>query len=188
MKRQFVLAAVIACLFILTSQSVAQDFYIGVKFGLALQRTKFEELETFYETDYGTVYGFCLGNKFLNLGLEIHYFHSDHHLVPKGEHPPGFIIERFKLNVITANFIYYFPIPVVQPYLSAGMGTYNVNVVGFGKDSSVGYNFGIGANARVTELVSVSADGKYHLVKFDLNQNRMDLKNFTWYISVNFHF
>jgi hypothetical protein len=68
------------------------------------------------------------------------------------------------------------------------MGTYNVDVVGFAKDGSIGYNFGVGANARITEFISISADGKYHLVKFELNQYEMDLKEFTWYLSVNFHF
>jgi opacity protein-like surface antigen len=167
---------------------MAQDFYIGVKFGLAQQKTKFEELEAIYATEYSTVYGFCIGTKFMNFGLEAHYFHSDHHLLPKEEPPPGLDIERFKLNVFGANVLYYIRIPVVQPYLSAGIGTYNVDVVGFAKDSSIGYNFGIGANARLTDLVSLSADGKYHLVKFDLNQIEMDLKEFTWYLSVNFHF
>ena len=188
MKRTMTLSAILVFVFILTSHAVAQDFYIGVKFGLAQQKTKFEELEAIYATEYSTVYGFCIGTKFLNFGLEAHYFHSDHRLTPKDEPPLELDIERFKLNVIGANVLYYINIPVVKPYLSAGMGTYNVDVVGLAKDGSIGYNFGVGANVRVTELVSVSADGKYHLVKFDLNQNEMDLKEFTWYVSVNFHF
>ena len=189
MKRYLVLATVVVSMSILTPHAAAQDFYIGVKFGLSQQKTKFEELEAFYATEYSTVYGFCIGTKFSNFGLEANYFHSDHHLTLKEDVPPPELnIERFKLNVIGVNFLYYLPIPVVQPYLSAGMGSYNVDVVGFAKDSSMGYNFGVGANIRVTELVSISADGKYHLVKFDLNQNEMDLKEFTWYVSVNFHF
>ncbi|UCE42047.1 MAG: porin family protein [Candidatus Aminicenantes bacterium] len=188
MKRSVILITVVIFVFVLTSHAVAQDFYIGVKFGLSQQKTKFEELEAFYTTEYSTVYGFCIGMKFMSFGLEAHYFHSDHHLIPKEEPPPELSIERFKLNVIGANILYYLPIPVVQPYLSVGMGTYNVDVVGFAKDDSIGYNFGVGANIRVTELVSLSADGKYHLVKFNLNQYKMDLKEFTWYASVNFHF
>lgn len=185
-----ILALPLFVLFVLalTSFSEAQDFYLGVKFGLSQQKTKFEELNAYYETEYSTVYGFCIGTKFMSFGLEAHYFHSDHKLLPKTEPPPDLLVTRFKLNVIGANVLYYVPVPVVQPYLSAGMGTYNVDVVGFAKDSRVGYNFGIGANIRVTELVSVSADGKYHLVKFHLNQYEMDLKEFTWYVSVNFHF
>jgi hypothetical protein len=167
---------------------VAQDAYLGVKFGLAQQNTKFEELEARYETEYSTVYGFCIGTKISSFGLEAHYFHSDHHLLPKATPPPGLDIDRFKLNVVGANVLYYFNIPVVKPYLSAGMGTYSVDVVGFSKDRSIGYNFGVGANARITDLVSISADGKYHLVKFDLNEYVMDLKEFMWYLSVNFHF
>lgn len=188
MKRSTMLVMVVAFVFTLSSHAAAQDFYIGVKFGLSQQKTKFEELEALYATEYSTVYGFCIGKKFLNFGLEAHYFHSDHHLVPKEEPHPELNIERFKLNVIGANVLYYINIPVVKPYLSAGMGTYNVDVIGFAKDSSIGYNFGVGANARLTELVSISADGKYHLVKFDLDQYEMDLKEFTWYLSVNFHF
>ena len=188
MKMRYKLAATLIFVFSFTSHSVAQDVYIGVKFGLAQQKTKFEELEANYATEYSTVYGFCIGTKFLNFGLEAHYFLSDHHLTPKAEPPEALDISRFKLNVIGANFLYYLPVPVVKPYLSAGMGTYNVDVVGFAKDGSIGYNFGVGANARITELVSLSADGKYHLVKFDLNQYEMDLKEFTWYLSVNFHF
>lgn len=188
MKRSIILATVVVFVFILTSHAEAQDFYLGVKFGLSQQKTKFEELEAFYATEYSTIYGFCLGTKFMNFGLEAHYFHSDHHLLPKEDPPLALDIERFKLNVIGANVLYYINIPVVQPYLTAGMGTYNVDVVGFSKDSRIGYNFGIGANARITELVSISADGKYHLVKFQLNQYEMDLKEFTWYVSVNFHF
>lgn len=188
MNRGIALAAFLVLVFTLNSHSVAQNAYIGVKFGLAQQKTKFEELEAYYATEYSTVYGFCIGTKILNFGLEAHYFHSDHHLTPKEEPPPELNIERFKLNVIGANVLYYIQIPVVQPYISAGMATYNVDVASFAKDSRIGYNFGVGANAQLTKLVSISADGKYHLVKFDLNQIEMDLKQFTWYLSVNFHF
>jgi hypothetical protein len=162
MKRIITPAAVVLFLLILTSHALAQDFYIGVKFGLSQQKSKFEELEAFYGTEYSTVYGFCIGTKFMNFGLEAHYFHFDHHLTPKEELPPPELeIERFKLNVIGANVLYYIRIPVVQPYLSAGMGTYNVDVVGFAKDGRIGYNFGVGANARLHEHVSLSAEGKY---------------------------
>ncbi len=189
MKRSIILAAVALFVFVLASHAAAQDFYIGVKFGLSQQKSKFEELEVLYKTEFSTIYGFCIGSKFHSFGLEAHYFHSDHHLTPKEEGaPPELDIERFKLDVIGVNFLYYLPIPVVQPYLSAGMGTYNVNVVGFAKDGSIGYNFGVGANARLAKFVSLSADGKYHLVKFDLEQYEMDIKEFTWYMSVNFHF
>jgi hypothetical protein len=61
-------------------------------------------------------------------------------------------------------------------------------VVGFAKDCRIGYNFGVGANARLAEFVSFSADGKYHFDKFCLYQLEMDLKEFTWYVSINFHF
>ena len=188
MKKRFVLPGILIFLFILASHTEAQDFYIGVKFGLAQQKTKFEELEASYATEYSTIYGFCIGTKFLNFGLEAHYFYADHQLTPKEEPPPGLDIDRFKLNVVGVNVLYYIKIPVVQPYLSAGIGSYNVDVLGFAKDSTIGYNLGVGANARITELISISADGKYHLVKFDLNQYEMDLKELTWYLSVNFHF
>jgi hypothetical protein len=189
MKKNVLFPSILIFVFILSSYSTAQDFYIGVKLGLSQQKTKFEELEALYATEYSFVYGFSIGTKLQNFGLEAHYFHSDHHLIPKDEdHPPELDIERFKLNVIGANVLYYLPIPVVQPYLSAGMGTYNVNVVGFTKDGRIGYNLGLGANARLAEFVSISADGKFHLVKFRLNQYEMDLKEFTWYVSVNFHF
>ncbi len=189
MKKSVFLPAIPILLLIISSHSIAQDFYIGVKFGLSQQKTKFEELEALYATEYSFIYGFCIGTKFQNFGLEAHYFYADHHLIPKDEeHPPEVNIERFKLNVIGANVLYYLPVPVVQPYLSAGMGTYNVNVVGFAKDGRIGYNLGLGANVRLAKFVSVSADGKYHLIKFRLNQLEMDVKEFTWYISVNFHF
>jgi len=86
MKRVIALAAFLVFVFTLNFHAVAQNAYIGVKFGLAQQKTKFEELEAFYATEYSTVYGFCIG----------------------------------------ANVLYYIRIPVVQPYLSAGMGSYNV--------------------------------------------------------------
>lgn len=189
LKKSIVLLAILMLVLILPSHSIAKDFYIGVKFGFSQQKTKFEELEAFYSTELSTVYGFCIGTKFLNFGLEAHYFHADHHLTPKEEPPPPDLdIERFKLNVIGANVLYYINVPVVKPYISAGMGTYNVDVAGFAKDGRIGYNFGVGANARLAEFVSISADSKYHLVKFRLDRYEMDLKEFTLYVSINFHF
>ena len=67
MRRIIILAAVLAFTFFFASQAVAQDFYIGVKFGLSFQDIEFNDIAVDFENESDTIFGFRIGTRLKNL-------------------------------------------------------------------------------------------------------------------------
>jgi opacity protein-like surface antigen len=71
----------------------------------------------------------------------------------------------------------FLPIPIVQPYVMGGYGTYSVNIDTIGKDSNRGYNLGIGVEVKLGKL-GIFAEGRYHKVKVDI-EGELNMSNYT---------
>ena len=190
MKRSKVLIIVMVFgfLFVSNTYTYGQEFYIGAKMGLSLQDANFPGLTIEYKPESSTVFGFQIGMKIENFMVEASYYQADHLLNEEETPPPEFDFERFKLNYFGLNIKYFLQIPVVQPFLTAGYGSYKIDLVGFDKDRSGGFNVGLGASVQVTKYISFSVEGKYHRVSFELVQEKMNVNDFVWNVSFNFHF
>lgn len=190
MKRAKVLITVIVfgLLFVSSPYMYGQNFYIGAKFGLSLQDVNFQGLTIEYKPESSTVFGFQIGAKIEDFRIEVNYYQADHMLNEEEMPPPGFDFERFKLNYFGINIKYFLKVPVVQPFLTAGFGSYKIDLVGFDKDRSVGFNVGLGASVQVTKYISFSVEGKYHRVSFELVSEKMDMNDYVWNVSFNYHF
>ncbi len=188
MKKISVLIMITAALLLCGRDAIAQEFYLGVKFGLSSQVPTFEGEEVEYNVDTRTLYGFRLGLGAGLVALELSYHQVDHFLEAKTEVPEG--LERLKLNFnwTGLNLLVFLPVPVVEPFLTGGFGTYGVKLADLDKDRSWGWNLGIGAAARLGSSVSLGIEGRYHKAKFTLGDRNLDLSNWAGNISINFHF
>jgi hypothetical protein len=188
MKKTTVPILIAAALFLCAGDASAQEFYLGIKFGLSAQVPEFEGEDVDYSVDTRTLYGFRLGLAAGRVALELSYHQADHFLESKTEAPED--VERLKLNFnwTGLNLLVFLPVPVVEPYLSGGYGTYGVTLGDLDKDRSWGWNLGLGAAARLGNTFSLGIEGRYHKVKFTLDERTLDLSDWAGNISLNFHF
>ncbi len=188
MKKHSILICIVMVLVFLSGEALAQEFYLGIKFGLSAQNPKFEGEDVEYNIDTRTLYGFRLGLGTERVALEVSYHQADHFLEAKTEVPEG--LERLKLNFnwTGLNLLVFLPVPVVEPFLSGGYGTYGITLSDLDKDRSWGWNLGLGAAARLGSALSIGIEGRYHKVKFTLDDRNLDLSDWAGNISLNFHF
>ena len=188
MKKISVPILITAALLLCGGEALAQEFYLGIKFGLSSQVPKFEGEEIEYNVDTRTLYGFRLGLGTERVALEVSYHQADHFLEAKTEVEEG--LERLKLNFnwTGLNLLVFLPVPVVEPFLTGGYGTYGVTLGDVDKDRSWGWNLGLGAAARLGGSLSLGIEGRYHKVKFTLGERSLDLSDWAGNISLNFHF
>ena len=64
----------------------------------------------------------------------------------------------------TANLVYKFGVPIVQPYLFGGLGYYYTNVDAASSGSKFGLNIGGGVSVHIPLLFSVFGELRYHYV------------------------
>jgi hypothetical protein len=188
MKKVAVLTCVVLVFLSFGGEALAQEFYIGIKLGLSDQIPKFEGEDIDYQVDTRTLYGFRLGLGTERAALELSYHQADHFLEAKSEVEAA--LERLKLNFnwTGLNLLVFLPVPVVEPFMSAGYGTYGIRLGDLEKDRSWGWNLGLGAAARLGRSFSIGIEGRYHKVKFTLDERSLDLSDWAGNVSLNFHF
>jgi opacity protein-like surface antigen len=188
MKKFSILICIVLALMSFHGEALAQEFYLGIKFGLSSQIPKFEGEDIEYNVDTRTLYGFRLGLGTERVALEVSYHQADHFLEATTEVEEG--LERLKLNFnwTGLNLLVFLPVPVVEPFLTGGYGTYGISLGDLDKDRSWGWNLGLGAAARVGGSLSLGIEGRYHRVKFALGERSLDLSDWTGNLSLNFHF
>jgi hypothetical protein len=173
---------------LLADSGYGQEFYIGVKLGLSRQSPKSGDADFEYKVDTRTIYGFRLGLRASQFALEGVYSTADHFLDPKSDAPEELERERFKFSNFGLNALYFIPIPLVEPYLTIGYGSYRAVISDLAKDTSGGLNAGVGAMAKMGRYVSVAAEARYHSVSFEFNDRKVDVSDWVWNVSFNFHF
>jgi hypothetical protein len=188
MKRSLVLSMIILGVFILSTVGSAQEFYLGVKFGLSMQSPKSGDEDFEYKVDTRTLYGFRLGLRVSQFAVEGVYTTSDHYLNPKEDAPDDLQRERFGFSNTGVNALYFFPIPVVEPYVSLGYGSYKAVIADMAESRSGGINAGVGAAAKMGQYVSAAAEVRYHSVAFTFDDRQIDVSDWAWNVSFNFHF
>jgi opacity protein-like surface antigen len=164
------------------------DLSIGIKFGLSSETTRMRDFGYEFTKDIGPTYGFRLGARSGRFGLEVSYFYASQAVRPSGGNPPIVLIERLRLSNISANVLYYILPPfLINPYLTAGYGTYRVHLDPYAEGSNDGLNVGAGLDVRFLKSVALSAEGKYHRVSVILGGDKVNISDWTWNLSVNFH-
>lgn len=173
----------------LVPRASAEDIFFGAKFGFSVDNSKFENLPFETTGDLKKVYGLRLGAQKEQWGLEVNYFYSARSVAMMPEAPPDLDVEKLKWSVLSANLLYYIVWgTTLQPYITGGYGSYRVNLVGYGKDVSGGFNLGAGLDLLLLKHLVFSAEAKYHWVKFTLNDERLDSSVWTTNLGLNIRF
>lgn len=189
MKKLIVVMAALALAAAPAAGAVAQDITLGIRFGLALDDSRYDALPFEIENDLGATYGLRLGVRQGHWGMEVGYLHGDRSLTPKAEAPPELAATTFRLNSFSFNILYY-PLQsaTLQPYLTGGYGYYRVNFVDYDEDRSSGFNLGAGLDLLVLRKLSIALEARYQWVTFTFAENPLDAQTWTATFGLNYHF
>ncbi|MHB8093696.1 MAG: outer membrane beta-barrel protein [Candidatus Aminicenantales bacterium] len=166
------------------AKAEAGVFYLGVQGGLSQQKAKLSDIK--FNSDTSFLYGLKGGIKIATLALELNYFQAAHNLT--SEAGGGWDNRAIDYNYLGANLKWIFPLLVVQPYITVGYGYYTADIHDFGKDKNGGFNAGAGVELVLGKSFSISAEGKYHHVKLNVDAQNLSLGNFTLSGGLNFYF
>jgi opacity protein-like surface antigen len=179
-------ALAVFCCILVAGASAKNGFFIGLQGGWSMQKPSLEEVN--FDSDSSFMYGARIGVKFMMFAVEANFFQSAHNLVVKDL--VGFVWDGVEVdyNYLGVNARLYIPLIVVHPYVTAGYGSYSATLKDIGKDSTRGFNVGLGVEVNLGDTFALMAEGKYHKVKVDIEDSELDLKNYTLSGGFNIYF
>ena len=183
MKKYLATLVLTMAVLILTGNAIASPgFYIGVEAGTSTPKFTLTGVSGIdFKGNRSLLYGAKVGFKFLFMAIEGNVLTGSHDIPrrPGPVMPPEYILEGKTVGVTYwgINGKLFLPIPIVQPYVMGGYGTYSVNIDTIGKDSNRGYNLGIGVEVKLGKL-GLFAEGRYHKVKVDI-EGELNMSNYT---------
>ncbi len=181
------MAVLIALGALLVSGAYAQGgFFIGIQGGWSSQKPSLNGVEFNSNTTF--LYGARVGVKFMMLAIEANYFQAAHNLEVKKLLTFDWDGHEMDYNYLGLNLRVYIPLILVHPYFTVGYGNYSADIKDIGKDKNRGINVGIGVELHLGDKFSLLAEGKYHRVKVDIDENKLDLDNYTLIGGFNFYF
>jgi len=189
MKKVFIAMAALALAVLPAAGADQQNISIGIRFGLALDDSKYEQVPYDLENDLGGTYGLRLGFRQGRFAVEVGYDHAERALTPKPEAPPELEATTFRLNSFSFNVLYYpFTAATLQPYLTGGYGYYRVNFVDYDEDRSSGFNLGAGLDLLLLPKLSMALEARYQWVTFTFNEDPLDAQTWTATLGLSYHF
>jgi hypothetical protein len=177
MKKYLTALVLAMAVLIMTGNGAASPgFYIGVEGGTSAPRFTVKGLTDFdFKGENSFIYGAKAGFKFLFLAVEGNVLTGSHNVTSDTSFPWDGTSVRVTYWGINGKL--FLPIPLVQPYVMGGYGTYSVNIDSIGKDSNRGFNLGIGVEVKLGKI-GLFAEGRYHKVKVDI-EGELDMSNYT---------
>ena len=188
MRKKILKMAVLTALgALLVSGAYAQGgFFIGIQGGWSSQKPSLKGVE--FNSDTTFLYGVRAGVKFMMFAIEANYFQAAHSLEVKELVTFDWNGRDIDYNYLGLNLRVYIPLILVHPYFTVGYGNYSANIKDIGKDKNRGVNVGIGLELHLGDKFSLLAEGKYHRVKVDIDENKLDLDNYTLSGGFNIYF
>jgi|WetSurMetagenome_2_1015567.scaffolds.fasta_scaffold29006_4 opacity protein-like surface antigen len=160
--------------------------YLGVQGGISRQKASLSGLT--FDTDTTFVYGAKAGVKFMMFAAELNYFQAAHDINAQDLSLAEWRNRSVDYNYIGVNLKWFFPILIVQPYLTAGYGYYTADIKNIDKDKNGGWNAGAGVEIMLGKTFALTAEGKYHHVKLDINNQNFKLGDFTLMGGISLYF
>lgn len=186
MRKKIILALTfLFCLFFASEGFAETGFYLGIQGGYSAQKPSLKDVE--FNTDATFVYGLRAGIRVLMIGVEASYFQAAHNLNPADILSLDWGERQIDYNFMGLNFKYFFPLVLLDPYITAGFGYYSADVHDIDEDKSGGYNVGLGVEVNLGR-VSLVAEGKYHRVKLDIDEEELKIGDFTFVGGLSFYF
>lgn len=187
MRKAGVALCCLALILALPRPSAAQaGVYMGLQGGLSLQKPSLEGVD--FGTDATFLYGLQAGVKLLMFVVELQYFQAAHDISLGEMVLPDWAGRSVDYSHVGVTLKYLFSLVMVHPYLSVGYGYYTADISAIDKDRDGGYNFGAGVEFMLGGKFGISADGRYHHVKFDIGDQGLKVGDFTLSVGLHFYF
>jgi opacity protein-like surface antigen len=166
--------------------SAQGGFYLGIQGGWSAQKPSLKDID--FSTNTTFLYGVRGGIKFMMIALEANYFQAAHNLEVSELLTFDWADREIDYNYLGVNIKYFFPLFLVQPFITAGYGYYTADIKGIGDDKNAGFNIGVGMELHLGDKFSLLAEGKYHRVKVDIDERELTLGDFTLCGGLNIYF
>jgi hypothetical protein len=171
---------------IVSNANAQGGFFFGVQGGRSSQKPSLSDVE--FDSNTTFLYGARVGLKLLMVAVELNYFRAAHNLEVRELLTFDWDGQEIDYNYLGLNVRVYIPLVLVHPYFTAGLGNYSANIKDIGKDKNRGINVGIGVELGLGNKFSLIAEGKYHRVEVDIEENDLKLDNYTLSGGINFYF
>jgi opacity protein-like surface antigen len=182
--RFFVL--IVFCFILVAGLEAKSGFFIGLQGGWSMQKPSLEEVK--FDSDSSFLYGARIGVKFMMFAIEANFFQAAHNLVAKELVAFEWDGVEVDYNYLGINGRVYIPLIIVHPYITVGYGSYSAKLKDIAKDSNRGINIGLGVEVQLGDKFSLMAEGKYHIVKVEIEEAELELKNYTLSGGFNIYF
>jgi opacity protein-like surface antigen len=186
MRKKSILVLIFLLCFVFASGGFARTgLYLGIQGGYSAQKPSLKDVE--FNTDTTFVYGLRAGIRVLMIGVEASYFQAAHNLDPADILSLDWGEREIDYNFLGLNLKYFFPLIFLNPYITAGYGYYTADIDEIDKDKNGGYNLGLGLELNLGRL-SLTAEGKYHHVKLEIEEMDLKIGDFTLVGGLSFYF
>lgn len=176
----------LVCLFFLGAGGNAYGskiFFIGLQGGVSSQKIDFKDFE--FNKNTAFLYGVRAGFRVLFFVIEGNYYQAAHNIsiadVDLDE-------RKVDYNHLGLSLRLFLPFPFVNPYLTFGYGRYSAEIKNLGDDSNTGYNIGFGLELHLGNKFSLLGEGKYNNVGLKIQNDDLEISNWTFHAGLNFYF
>lgn len=160
--------------------------YLGPQLGFTSPNLNLGDLEL--DGDMTFLYGAKAGIKIFNLGVELNYFRTFHNLVPADAAVFNWDETRLDYHYLGLNGKFFFPLVLIQPYLTGGIGYYFANISDIAEDKSRGFNLGAGVEIHLGSKWAVCGEARYNHVNLVLDEVDVKIRDFTFTGGLHFYF
>ncbi len=179
MNKKILVFLLLAVIFVCFSSVHAQSgFFLGIQGGFSAQKPSLKDIE--FNTDTTFLYGLRAGVKIWMIAFEVNFFQAAHNMELREALTLDWQGRQVDYNFIGANIKYFFPLAIFHPYISFGYGYYTADLFEIDKDTDRGYNFGGGLEIHLGKKVSLLAEGRYHRVNLDIDEQDLGIGDFTF--------
>lgn len=186
MKRRLILLGILI-VFLFGSGDLFGDgmFFIGVQGGWSQQNIDVGDID--FDRDTTFLYGARAGIRILTFVIDGNFYQAAHNI---GISDIGDLLDSREINYnyLGVNLRFFLPFPVVNPYLTLGYGKYSADIKDFGEDKQGGWNAGLGVEAFLGKNFSLLGEARYNHATFEIEEEEVKIKNFTFHVGINFYF
>jgi opacity protein-like surface antigen len=140
-----------------------------------------------FDTDTTFVYGLRAGLRILMFGVELNYFQAAHNILVGGAGLADWDEKINDYSYVGINGKVYFPILMLQPFVTAGYGYYTADIQNIDKDNDGGLNIGAGLDLRLGKRFSLTAEGRWQKIVVSIQDIQLSLGDWTFWAGFQIH-
>lgn len=179
--------AAAALLAVLSVPAFSQiGIYLGAYGGTSVQTPGAVSFE--FDTDTTFVYGLRAGLRVLWFAVEANYFQAAHNILVGGAGLADWDQKINDYSYVGVNGKIYFPILMLQPFITAGYGHYTADIQNIDKDNDGGLNLGAGLDLRLGKRFSLTAEGRWQKIIVSIQDIELSLGDWTFWAGFQVHF